>query len=37
MIKYGEALTKAGWLDEAIEVFEQAEKLPSKSNVLLLR
>ena len=35
MIKYGEALTKAGWLDEAIEVFEQAEKLPSKSNVLL--
>jgi tetratricopeptide (TPR) repeat protein len=36
MIKYGEALTKAFWLDEAIAVFEQADKLPTTSpNVLL--
>ena len=36
LIKYGEALTKAGRMDEAIEIFEQAENLPTKSpNVLL--
>jgi tetratricopeptide (TPR) repeat protein len=32
MIKYGDALTKAGWVEEAIEIFERASKLEAKSN-----